>query len=58
MDHTLMELKKDNIEQILEAYLPLRHGDRALLPPGHIAWGRKMLMDSCINLSELKCPSL
>lgn len=54
-----MELREDNImEQTLEADLPLRHGDRALLPPGSVAWGREMLMYFCINLFESKYPSL
>ena len=48
-----MELEKDNIiEQTLETYLPLRHEDRALLPPGSVAWGREMPMHFCSNLLE------
>lgn len=42
-----MEPKKDNIMgQTLETDLPLRHGDRALLPPGSVAWGERCSCNS------------
>ena len=45
MDHILIELKKDNImEQTLEADLPLRHGDRAFLLPGSVAYSISALI--------------
>lgn len=53
MDDIVMELEKDSIiEQTLETYLPLRHEDRALLPPGSVAWGREMPVYFCTNLLE------